>query len=261
MRAPSDRRGRRQPLARPAQRTESPAGTITSNRQAPVPHKASRDRLLTPAHARATPAATPFDLCSCWPGLCSWWPSQGMESSTSDQQQALKETTANVLLSLLRNSSLTWPSRMPGSTCTVRVSASRSYFTASHCWHCRRLQRAPGSMHHPGDLVQLQQSTSAATQASQGSRHVQAGMIRLAKRRRTACTASTNHCDASDAEPGNTVDGTQGRLTSCVAYCWNMPGPSCRVTIRCRQLHSRLPGAGLMTFRSRVTCVRQAGLQ
>jgi hypothetical protein len=34
-----------------------------------------------------------------------------------------------------------------------------------------------------------------------------------------------------------------------------MPGPSCRVTTRARQLHSRLPGAGLMTFLSRVTCI------
>lgn len=34
-----------------------------------------------------------------------------------------------------------------------------------------------------------------------------------------------------------------------------MPGPSCRVTTRALQLHSRLPGAGLMTFLSRVTCI------
>ena len=33
-----------------------------------------------------------------------------------------------------------------------------------------------------------------------------------------------------------------------------MPGPSCRVTTRALQLHSRLPAAGLMTFLSRVTC-------
>lgn len=34
----------------------------------------------------------------------------------------------------------------------------------------------------------------------------------------------------------------------------HMPGPSCRVTSRCLQLHSRLPGAGRMTFLSRVIC-------
>lgn len=41
---------------------------------------------------------------------------------------------------------------------------------------------------------------------------------------------------------------------SCCVYCWNMPGPSCRVTILFLQLHFRLPGAGLATGLSRVTC-------
>jgi hypothetical protein len=79
-----------------------------------------------------------------------------------------------------RHLPLTCPSRMPGSTLTAMISASRSYWTLLHCSH------------------------------------------------------------------------------SCVWYCWNIPGPSCRVTIFCLQLHCRVPGAGLITFLSRVTwCQRQ----
>ena len=43
------------------------------------------------------------------------------------------------------------------------------------------------------------------------------------------------------------------RRPRALAYCWNMPGPSCRVTILCLQLHLRLPFAGLMTSLSRPT--------
>jgi len=43
---------------------------------------------------------------------------------------------------------------------------------------------------------------------------------------------------------------------SCVWNCWNMPGPSCFVTILFLQLHCRLPLAGLITFLSLVICDR-----
>ena len=42
-------------------------------------------------------------------------------------------------------------------------------------------------------------------------------------------------------------------------YCWNMPGPSCRVTILFLQLHCRVPFAGFTTFLSRTTCLKRKG--
>mmetsp|Transcript_8227 Transcript_8227/g.28868 ORF Transcript_8227/g.28868 Transcript_8227/m.28868 type:complete len:246 (+) Transcript_8227:478-1215(+) len=45
----------------------------------------------------------------------------------------------------------------------------------------------------------------------------------------------------------------QSSHTFC-AYCWYIPGPTCRVTIFCLQLHFRVPFAGLITSLSRVTC-------
>lgn len=36
-------------------------------------------------------------------------------------------------------------------------------------------------------------------------------------------------------------------------YCWNMPGPSCRVTSLFLHLHLRVPGAGSTTGLSRMT--------
>lgn len=70
---------------------------------------------------------------------------------------------------------LTWPSTMPGSTATLRLSVSRSNLTLGHSPH------------------------------------------------------------------------------SCCVNCWNMPGPSCRVTTLFLQLHFRFPGVGLATGLSRVT--------
>lgn len=42
---------------------------------------------------------------------------------------------------------------------------------------------------------------------------------------------------------------------SWVVYCWNIPGPNCRVTTLLRQLHCLLPLAGFITFLSRIICI------
>ena len=53
--------------------------------------------------------------------------------------------------------------------------------------------------------------------------------------------------------------GNSGRTwfySTWVVYCWNMPGPSCRVTILFLQLHCLVPLAGFTTFLSRTTWFR-----
>ena len=62
---------------------------------------------------------------------------------------------------------------------------------------------------------------------------------------------STVTCSVSDSRANLTLLHCSH---SCVWNCWNMPGPSCFVTILFLQLHCRFPLAGLITFLSLVTC-------
>lgn len=43
-------------------------------------------------------------------------------------------------------------------------------------------------------------------------------------------------------------------LRTCLEYCWNMPGPSCRVTSFCLHLQLRVPVPGFSTALSLTTC-------
>lgn len=71
---------------------------------------------------------------------------------------------------------------------------------------------------------------------------------------RIASPSSTNNISSPSGMPGSISSlipsKSQENLTfghsshSSLAHCWNIPGPICRVTILCLQLHLRIPFAG-----------------
>mmetsp|Transcript_11428 Transcript_11428/g.48735 ORF Transcript_11428/g.48735 Transcript_11428/m.48735 type:complete len:227 (-) Transcript_11428:388-1068(-) len=123
-----------------------------------------------------------------------------------------------------------WSKPTSASTRLIRQVMCRSFpsrLKRSSCDVLMRMRKSPGSP-----------STSGSPSSKNNS----------------SCPSGTPGSISTRSVPLSRASFTFGHSShSSLAYCWNIPGPICLVTMRCLQLHLRLPLAGTITFLSRAT--------
>mmetsp|Transcript_7382 Transcript_7382/g.27823 ORF Transcript_7382/g.27823 Transcript_7382/m.27823 type:complete len:288 (-) Transcript_7382:265-1128(-) len=139
------------------------------------------------------------------------------------------------------------PSRLSFTTCPSKCFQSKSNPTRA-CTRVMRLvinRSSPILVKVASALVLMRMRRSPGSPSTTGS---------PSSKNKSSCPSGAPASISTCKVPLSRCSFTLGHSShSSLAYCWNIPGPICFVTMRCLQLHLRLPFAGTITFLSRAT--------